>query len=103
MFSVESRDLIKKAIVEETINAKKNYGTLYHSNHEGYAVVKEEVEEVIDCTNAMNNFMSNLWENIKQDNDIMPDISKVYDAALYAALECLQVCACCNKLMGKDE
>ena len=103
MFTNDARFLVKKAIQEETINAKKTYGTLYHSFHEGYAVTKEEIEEVEVMVNGMKHYMADLWESVKADNVDFDKIEFIHNSAFYAAMECLQVCACCNKMMGKEE
>lgn len=42
------------SVKAELLRANKKHGALLHSAHEGYAVLKEEVDE--------------LWDDVKQDN-----------------------------------
>ena len=48
MFGEMTKKYIESAIGSETENAVKNLGETYNSNHEGYAVLKEEVDEAND-------------------------------------------------------
>ena len=66
-FSEETEKLASELIQAEYKNACENFGEKFNSLHEGYAILKEEVEEKRDehiC------FMSNyeyLWEEIKDN------------------------------------
>ena len=103
MFKTETIDLVKNAIKEETINAKK-HGNLYHSNHEAYSIIREEVDEATECINAMNTFMRSLWDKIKQDEpNLKHEVDGVYSMALWGAMECIQVAACINKFLDREE
>ena len=45
MFDERTELKINEAVVLELIRAVKVYGKDYHSNHEAYAVLLEEIEE----------------------------------------------------------
>lgn len=44
-FNAETEKLVNDLIQAEYKNACEQYGEKYHSLHEGYALLKEEVEE----------------------------------------------------------
>lgn len=100
MFSKVSEEWIKQAIQAETEEAKIQYGKTYYSLHEGYAVLKEEVEEARDeRTHIQNNFYQ-LWEAVKINDtkSINKLVEKIRDHAEKLALEAVQVAAVCNKI-----
>lgn len=44
-FNTKSYDLMKQLVDSEKESAISSYGAIYNSNHEGYAVLLEEIEE----------------------------------------------------------
>lgn len=100
---------IRKLTYEELNSADKQYGP-FHSQHEGYAVLKEEVEELLDSAQRCSNFTEVLWKLIKQDSNsysrktqILAEIRK---HATATAAEAIQVAAMCHKfgyLLVKEE
>ena len=101
MFSELARLHINKAVMTETENAKKNYGDPYNSQHEGYAVLLEEVEEAADDLNYIKNNVGVLWQSIKtndlKDTSLLTDIE---GTAQLLALEAVQIAAVCTKFKG---
>jgi len=101
MFSVDAQCLIGKAVKAELQNAIETYGRNYNSQHEGYAVLKEEVEE---AENEMNNILSDLnqlWQKIKNnDKDIDSLLNIISGTAVFLALEAVQVSAVAEKMRG---
>lgn len=100
MFTMVARNLVKDAAKFETDNARKVYGEKFNSIHEGYSVLLEEIEECESMAKAMDVYRKELWENIKQNDDVDTNIERIKDAAMYCALEALQVMAVCNKIQG---
>ena len=49
MIAEKATECIEQAVCHELRNIVKKYGPTYHSEHEGFAVLKEEVEEVEEC------------------------------------------------------
>ena len=98
MFSELARLHINKAVMTETQNAKENYGDRYNSQHEGYAVLLEEVEEAVDDLNYIKNNVGVLWHSIKtndlKDTTLLTDIE---GTAQMLALEAVQIAAVCAK------
>jgi hypothetical protein len=64
-FAKETENIVNQLIQAEYENACEQFGDKYHSLHEGYAVLKEEVEEVEEGCNGNKLFLGILWENIK--------------------------------------
>ena len=67
-FSENTEKLVNVLIDEEYKNACSKYGSEYHSLHEGYAVLLEEVEEVVKEISFMKRWVENLWESVKSNN-----------------------------------
>lgn len=68
--------MIYKQIEEELKNARKKYPA-FHSNHEGFAVIKEEIDE--------------LWDFIKTSKSIHADSTM--------KAECIQIAAMAVKFI----
>lgn len=65
MFSIQAEKLVEQLIQAEYKNACEKFGEKYHSLHEGYAVLLEEVEKVEEGCNGNKLFLGILWGNIK--------------------------------------
>lgn len=94
---------IQRLVNEELKEANKKY-PLFHSDHEAYAVIKEEVEECEDDMREMQMVLSYFWNRVKRDknsDDIIQGIKKI---AMHAAAEAIQVAAMCDKaLIGREK
>ena len=78
----------------------------FHSSHEGYAVLKEEVEETIDEAGGLDRNIKVLWDAIKENRNTMPYIDNLEFYALSCATEAIQVAAMCRKYrdsLGTDK
>lgn len=64
-FAEKTEKIVDELIDEEYLNAIKKYGDGYHSLHEGYAVLREEMDEVKEGYSANELFINILWSNIK--------------------------------------
>lgn len=67
-FSENTEKLVNVLIDEEYKNACNKYGSEYHSLHEAYAVLKEEIEEAETEIKFLKRWFENIWESIKTDN-----------------------------------
>lgn len=79
------------------LNSANDQFPLFHSQHEGYAVIKEEVEEVMDGMNALLEVFSNGWSAIKKNEDATIQMKMVGQIAQQVAVEAIQVSAMCDK------
>lgn len=64
-FSPETGRLVKKLIEAEYKNACEKFGEKYSSLHEGYAVLKEKMDEERDEHSCFRSNYEYLWEEIK--------------------------------------
>lgn len=67
-FAAETENIVNQLIQAEYKNACTQFGDKYHSLHEGYAVLKEEVEEVITEIKFLEKWLDNFWHGIKVNN-----------------------------------
>ena len=69
----------------------------FHSTHEGYAVILEEVEEAEEALAEVKRWTEYLWENVRSDKT--PDgLDELYTEAVNLANEAIQVAAMALKL-----
>jgi len=75
---------------------------LFTSHHEGYAVIKEELEEAELELEAMKISLDHVWSCIKE-NDKLRALGNIDDLKFYAinlAAEAIQVSAMCQKFIN---
>ena len=91
-------DDVVKLVSKELNNANKHF-PLFQSPHEGYAVIKEEVEETMDAMNELLERFSEAWNGIKgnDEKETLTKISLVWGAAIDVATEAIQIAAVCDK------
>lgn len=105
MIAEKAAESIDKAVAYELQNIIKDHGAFYASEHEGYAVLKEEIEEAADDLEQLNKDLAYLWALIK-NNHIKKGggtISETIDYAKMLAQEAVQVAAVCERFMATIE
>ena len=84
-FAPETDKLVNDLIQAEYKNACEQWGDKYHSLHEGYAVLLEEVEEVKEISKDFDLDFCHFWHLIKMNrtemvkhfaNDLMVEVEK---------------------------
>lgn len=73
---------------------------LFHSSHEGFAVLLEEAEELAEESDEIEKIMNSWWLYIRRDEDIdvqKKRVDRIRSHAVNAALEAIQVIAMCDK------
>lgn len=90
------------ALVEEELAAAMEEHPLFASDHEGYAVLLEEVEEAQEEMRCLGYYVDGIWEAVKDDDPagVTHAAGYVWDAAIRLAAEAIQVAAMAKKLMG---
>ena len=95
------------ALVAEELETANMMHTVFHSPHEGYAVIMEETDEVCDELERIGTEMSHLWEAVKLDNeaDGRNYARMIERTAIRLAAEAIQVAAMARKFqaMGPEE
>lgn len=96
---------IKEVIASELTESNKNY-PLFHSRHEGKAVLQEEIEEMIDEYEKVSTAYKHLWNLIKVDGAEKTVIETLEYAKEHAELmvaEAVQVAAMLEKMIMFEE
>lgn len=80
------------------------HGEGYHSLHEGYGVLCEEVEEAEEALLLMESMLDRAWAQIRQDNatQAMQHVHRVEHFAQELAAEAVQVMAVCRRWRGEN-
>lgn len=99
------------ALVAEELAAANVVHNLFHSPHEGYAVLLEEVEEVKEEMRCMESNLGRLWGCVRADAfKSIPEWARYLEnSAMQLAAEAIQVAAMARKMQdslkggGDDE
>lgn len=81
----------------ELAESNKAYG-LFHSLHEGYAVLREEVEEASEALSLVKGSLSAIWLGCRNNSPSWVTAQDVEHNALQLASEALQTAAMARKL-----
>ena len=97
---------IECLVSEELIRANKK-NPLFHSDHEAYGVIDEEVREIIDETELIIYWLKRFRALTYRDSsrEVKDDaITSIKEAAVRCACEAVQVAAMCdNWVMSNDK
>lgn len=96
------RNVVKILGAMELADANQKY-PLFHSNHEAFSVLSEEVEEVRDCLLDIEQKLYCMWDNVRHDDNATFDMNRELLAVAAEQLiqEAVQVYAMAIK--GFDE
>lgn len=100
MFAEMTKKYVEAAIGSETTEAINKYGEKYNSLHEGYAVLREEADEVRDEYINVKNGCYSMWESVRKNSVTKEEVEKIKTNAEQLALEAVQVAAVCNKILN---
>lgn len=92
-----------RQLVEVELAAANERFPQFHSQHEGYAVIKEEVEETREQLDAAERYMDYLWRRVKEDSPTKEQAKYVKMFSINAACEAIQVAAMCQKFLDMHE
>lgn len=99
MIATKASESIDQAVAYELQNVVKKYGATYNSEHEGYAVLLEEVEEAASEMIFVKGILEKFWESIKCNKVNNELLYFVKQHALRLAEEAVQVCAVCERFL----
>ena len=93
---------VEKLVQKELVSANQRF-PLFHSDHEGAAVIMEEIDEAQeDMNNVQNNFLD-LWKNVKRNSEPEYHAESVYICAVSLACEAIQVAAMAQKFIDSQK
>lgn len=110
MFAKKSDEKLNDIVREELSNAR-TYGQFYSSMHEGYAVLKEEIEETKEAVDSFKGLLHVFWLSVRGQKDKInrenysdkEQMEIMYKRAMHVAKEATQVAAVCLKLKESIE
>ena len=91
---------INQAVCYELQAITKKYGAHYASPHEGYAVLKEEVEEAAESLELLKDKLSAIWQNVKMNWNDSTVIYQASQSAIALAEEAVQCAAVCERYIA---
>ena len=91
------RDLVK---IE--LSAANERFPQFHSAHEGWAVIQEEVDELKEDMDRINGRITSLRARVRFNNSCEEIVSRIFDDAINAACEAIQVAAMCKKFLEME-
>ena len=103
------KELIKSVVCaecEEYGRASAKFGAVHNSDHESYAVLREEVDEAIDVLEDADNFTEAFFEMVKkneEDKMKLDILNLIKHRAEEAAAESIQVAAMARKAVETIE
>lgn len=101
MIAEKASESIEQAVAYELQNIVKKYGPTYASEHEGYAVLLEEVQEAMEAYRTMEARTNFIWSAIR--NNVLKEqnyhISEVKEYAIELAKEAVQCAAVCERFL----
>ena len=101
MIAEKAKDAVDQAVLYELQKITKDYGPTYSSEHEGYAVLLEEVQEACEASRWMASRLESTWCAIR--NNVLSKqqyhIEEVRKFALSCAQEAVQCAAVCERFI----
>lgn len=92
-------------LIEEELKAANDRFGLNHSNHESFAVIREEIDEANEELKKLEYWSAQIWEATKKNDEAekIHDLYKeIYKTAVNAAVEAIQVAAMAHKAIVSD-
>lgn len=100
MNAVENQ--VRELVKVELAAANKKFPP-FHSAHEGWAVIREELDELETETEMAAASLAEAWEHIKDNDQAAKDeIEWLWQYAINAACEAIQVAAMCQKFLDME-
>lgn len=84
----------------ELVEARKNNEYFFHSPHEGYGVISEELDEALEESGRVVSSFSCMLPSIRKDDStqLVADLIDLEERARLAACEFIQVAAMARKM-----
>ena len=88
-----------RALAKKELVAANRRFRMFASPHEGYAVIREELDELIDEVRKLHFGLTiRLWRDVKRNEPMKREhLNLIYDVAIHAAVEAIQLAAMVKK------
>lgn len=90
------QNAVMKLVVDEYDRANREHPA-YHSDHEAFAVLMEETNELDEELEAIKGHLRDQWELIRQNETSLFTVAEIERRAILAACEAVQVAAVCER------
>ena len=92
---------VSALVTSEKERSEKEYDRFFHTAHEGYAIMKEEVEEAHRELAGCERLINDLWECVKKNNNgtAVMAARDICRRASFLAMESIQVAAMAEKFI----
>lgn len=84
-------------LAEKELRAANKIHPPFASQHEAFAVLAEEIEELHDESNKLQTIQSWMWTKVRSDESMETHLDDAERCAIAAAQEAIQVAAMCRK------
>ena len=91
------RNVIEKLVEQELREANKKY-PLFHSSHEAFGVLMEEIDELSDDVIDIKVKLDEMWNYVREDVNIYGKAWQIHRIAISAVQEAIQVAAMFEKI-----
>ena len=91
-----------RILVDKELAAANERFPQFHSAHEGYAVIQEEVDELKEDMDRINGRITSLRARVRFNNSCEEIVSRIFDDAINAACEAIQVATMCKKFLEME-
>lgn len=96
------KDQVRDLVGVELAAANEKFPQ-FHSPHEGWAVIREEVEETSEALGDLSLSMNAAWREIRANKSAGVRIAEVKAAAISMACEAIQVAAMAQKYLDMEK
>lgn len=87
-------------IAAEELQAANSKFPAFSGKHEGFAVLREELDEMIEECNGTVHAVNELWENVKANEPLEITVDDIKQNSLRTAAEAVQVAAMAMKFVS---
>lgn len=100
MINKKARENILAAVAKEKESAIKNHG-YFHSDHEFWAVLREEAEELHEDSTCITSIVRRLWDSVRGDSmfNNIDTLNTIRENAINAVCEAIQVVVVIDKYL----
>lgn len=93
---------VKKLVQKELESANQRF-PMFRSDHEGAAVIVEEIEEAQEDINSIQRNFGDLWKSVKRNSEPEYHAESIYYCAISLACEAIQVAAMAQKFIDSSK